>query len=312
MTPNRVIEEAPLGAAADPAVQPRSEVTGPGRRLGLGLIVAFLVVIVVVAGATGYFYSASKNSQRVVSNICANGATNYPTCNTCPVGKTLVSGSCTVTSGNNGSSCTNQASNPPMCNIYTTQTTMQCSPNTVHVNLTSTKCSVSVTSNTTPTGSVSGSCKPVLGQQKGECTTSSCGLLGISSTSSTCSFNVTATGSMPTVDVCGKYLGDMNHHNSTACFTLTVVPPPVMVTVTGSVHVPSGGTPTQVRFVSNVTHRTFRVDVNSSGSYTIDLKNMQSYDVTIVYDNFIFEHTCQAATFVVHSYSDIVQADQSC
>lgn len=73
---------------------------------------------------------------------CTNGATNYPTCNQCPTGSSMISGQCTCTNGatnvaggcnicpsgtnmiNGVCGCANGATNPTQCNICPSGTNM--------------------------------------------------------------------------------------------------------------------------------------------------------------------------------------------
>jgi hypothetical protein len=57
-----------------------------------------------------YVVLQPQNTSRTSSVQCSNGAANYPSCNVCPSGQSLVSNSCV---GN----CTNGATNPTSCNV---------------------------------------------------------------------------------------------------------------------------------------------------------------------------------------------------
>jgi hypothetical protein len=62
-------------------------------------------------------------------NTCANGATNFPNCTSCPANYSMVNGTC---SPNNTNPCANGATNPPTCTSCASQFSMvngTCTPN---------------------------------------------------------------------------------------------------------------------------------------------------------------------------------------
>ena len=76
-----------------------------------GKIVALILVALLVAGVSGFAAFNYYGRQFSPTQPCSNGATNYPTCNSCSSGQTLTGGSCT-------NNCTNGATNPPSCTSY--------------------------------------------------------------------------------------------------------------------------------------------------------------------------------------------------
>ena len=69
----------------------------------------------------------------VSSASCANGANNYPTCNTCTLPLVWNGSSCVACNGGcgPGPSCNNGATNPPSCSIFTPTATLSASPSTI-------------------------------------------------------------------------------------------------------------------------------------------------------------------------------------
>lgn len=116
---------------AQPPSEPQRPYWTVGRIVGLILI----ILIAISATSAGVYYGT--NIFRSSSQSCANGATNYGSCNTCASGQSLVSNVCVANCGNGATnptacnvcpsnqtyssgtcynSCTNGASNPPSCN----------------------------------------------------------------------------------------------------------------------------------------------------------------------------------------------------
>lgn len=90
--------------------------------------VAAVVLIVIVAAsiaAAGAYYSRPGATGTSILT-CSNGATNYPSCNSCAAGEILTGGSCQNNCANgatnpptcNNNVCTNGATNPPSCSSY--------------------------------------------------------------------------------------------------------------------------------------------------------------------------------------------------
>jgi hypothetical protein len=98
------------------------------------ILVLLLVVVAAVSavGAGSYYYAA-----RQAGPNCANGTTNYPTCDSCPSGQMShynVTPSCHCTNGTHNppscdEPCANGAINPPACDQCPDhQTDTVCSP----------------------------------------------------------------------------------------------------------------------------------------------------------------------------------------
>ncbi len=292
-----------------------------------GKIIALVLVIIAgvsAAGAGLFYYSNTRSTASVnpVSSTCSNGATNYPSCNTCASGQSFVSGSC-VSNCTNGATnppacsnnvCNNGATNYPTCTVFQTTTTLTCNPSTVRVNLTETSCTVTVSDTTIPTGIVGISCTGRPGRAYGDCSTTpsgSCSLSGVSGYSSTCIFTAIATGPGTSEIIYANYQGDSTHLSSSGQFTLTVTPPPTTVTVTGTATVIGVATATQIDFINTSSGLTYTALIYS-GSYTITLTNFQSYNVILHWRVLGLSGTTVCGTLDLHSYADTWYANYRC
>ncbi len=312
-----------------------------------GKIVALVLAVILIVGVSGFaiinYRNSGTTSTSGSSNTCANGATNPPACTTfppCNNGATNPPTCTTFPTCSNGATnypqctsfppCSNGATNPPQCNIFptcsngatnypqcttfNTSTSLGCTPSTMRVNLTQSTCIVTVSSMTIPTGSIGISCSPVSSSGFGECSYSpypGCSLIGISSTAASCSFTIEATAL--TLTVYANYQGDNTHISSSGNFVFTVLPPPTSVTVTGTASTTGlGTTAVEIDFLNTSTGLTYSAIV-SSGSYTINLSNFQTYNVVLHWNGaFGSSGTCNAGTLVLHSYADTWYANYQC
>ncbi len=265
-------------------------------------------------GATNY--PACNN------NVCTNGATNYPACSICPSGQTLAGGQCYQNCTNgatnppacNNNTCSNGATNYPTCSIFATATTLTCIPSTVHVNLTQSTCTATVSDTTIPTGTVGISCTGRPGRTYGDCNApNTCSLSGVSIDASSCVFTVMATGPETSEVIYANYQGDSTHTSSSGQFILTVIPPPSTVTVTGTASTTGLGTTAyKIDFTDTVSGLTYSAAVNSN-SYTITLTNFRTYNVFIDWNGALGSSgTCSAGTLHLQSYADTWTANYQC
>ena len=290
-----------------------------------GKIIALVLVVLVVvsaAAAAGVYYYLNRPVANGVSSICSNGATNYPSCNTCSSGQSFVNGTCYNNCTNGATNppacsnnvCSNGATNYPTCTVFQTTTTVTCDPSTVHVNLTQSSCTVTVSDTTIPTGTVGLSCTARPGYTHGDCssTNPTCSLSGVSSTSATCILSVTATGPEASEIIYANYQGDNTHLSSSGQFTLTVTPPPTTVTVTGTASVYGTATAKSIEFVDSQTGVSYLALINS-GTYTINLANFRTYNVIINWTILgIGGSTTCPSPLQLRSYSDTWYANYQC
>jgi hypothetical protein len=309
-------------AQQSPYPQPSKPYWTAGKIIALILVV--LVVVSAAAAAGVYYYYLNRPTPAGVSSVCSNGATNYPSCNSCSSGQSFVSGTCYNNCTNGATNppacsnnvCSNGATNYPTCTVFQTTTTITCDPNTVHVNFTQSSCTVTVSDTTIPTGMVGISCTGRPGYTYGDCSTTppsnTCSLSGVSSTSATCTFSVTATGPEASEIIYANYQGDTTHLSSSGQFALTVTPPPTTVTVTGTASVYGTATAKSIQFVDSQTGVSYLALINS-GTYTINLTNFRTYDVIINWTNLGVggSTTCPSA-LQLKSYSDTWYANYQC
>jgi hypothetical protein len=309
------------------------------------------ILVVGVSGFAAFNYLTQKSSPIA----CSNGATNYPSCNSCSSGQILTGGSC-VSNCTNGATnppsctsyspcsngannppacttfnpCSNGATNPPTCNIFPTcsngatnypqcsmfdtATTITCTPSTIETHsLVSTSCRVTVTSThapTEPTGSVGFTASGTTAwyANGAPCT------LTLATGYTYCDITgVTTTGPSGTMTINAEYGGDSTHSSSGGSFDLTVNNPPSTVTVSGSVSTVGAGTsPYKIEF-DDVSTGVGTSTLVSSGSYSISLTNLRTYDVIVYWTGALGSSgTCSGGTLSLQSPTVGAIADYRC
>ncbi len=216
-------------------------------------------------------------------------------------------------------SCSNGATNYPQCTTFTTVTTVTCAPTTITAKLTSSSCTATVSSTLSPaSGKVTFTFSQTwaidvttctIGNQNTSC---SCVLSGGSCTvKSVTDFGICTSS----FTVYAQYDGDTHHQSSSGQFTLDVACPPSTVTVSGFASVSSGNTPYQIQFV-NASGVGYTAAVNNggtnSGSYSISLPNLQTYQVTVYYNSLFGTRTCSGGTLNLQSATNALTVSYSC
>lgn len=124
---------------------------------------------------------------------------------------------------------------------------------------------------------------------------------------------VSTSGPSGTMTIYAGYGGDTTHASSTDSFALKVVDPPSTVTVSGTVHTIGAGTsPYQIQFVDYATGVGYTTAV-SSGTYSIDLANLKTYNVVVYWVGALGSSgLCNAGTLNLQSSATTWTADYSC
>lgn len=279
------------------------------------------------SGSSGVCTNGATNYPSCNNNSCSNGTTNFPSCSSCPYGQSFVGGSCygNCTNGAtnppscNNNVCSNGATNYPTCTIFNTTTSLSCSPTSIMSHqLNSSACIVTVTATVAapPTGTVD--FRASYSWFANSCyqgSTMACQLVPLSggySSQFTLS-GVSVQDNKGSLTVYAHYNGDNSHLTSDGQFTLSVVNPPTTVTVTGTVSTAGTGThPVKIEFVNTSTGISYSA-VPSSGSYTITLSNLQTYNVLIDWNGaFGSSGTCSAGTLDLQSSADTLYVNYRC
>ena len=214
--------------------------------------------------------------------------------------------------------CSNGATNYPQCTVFKTTTTITCTPATLTGrSLNSTSCYVTVSSSqspTVPTGSV-GFTASVFAPYYWAGNNIPC-TLTLATGYSYCNITGVSTSEPSgTMTIYAGYGGDSTHAKSDSSFNISVVAPPTTVTVSGIVSVSSGNTPYQIQFVdaTGVGHTAaINNGGSNSGSYSINLPNLTSYQVTVYYNSLFGVRTCSGGTLSLQSATIAVTENYSC
>lgn len=318
----------------------------------VGKIIALVLVAILVVGVSGFAtFNYLRNSSLSTSpNTCSNGATNYPTCNNNPCSNGANNPpSCTTYSpcsngANNPPACTtfnpcsNGATNPPTCNIFPTcpngatnypscttfrtTTSVTCTPTTIMSHqLVSSSCTVTVaaTVGAPPTGTVDFTASySWFASSCYQGSTAACQLTPLSGgySSQFILTGVAVQDNRGDLTVYAHYNGDNSHLSSDGQFVLSVASPPATVTVSGTASVSSGNTPYDIQFI-NASGVGFITTVNSggstSGSYSINLPNLETYAITIYYSSIFGTKTCTVGTYLyLQSTTNTLTVNYSC
>jgi hypothetical protein len=237
----------------------------------LAKILGLVVVALLVVSVTAFSVLTNLPLLHSGSKACSYGGV-FPNCNPA---------SCTNTATHTPSCnniCLNGAPNYPSCTFYSTQTSISCTPVYAYYNSLASEngpfgddCSATVTDTTTPSGNISWS-SPVQWAGNKACTL----------TASKCTNRVSPTYgvSYPAlISLSANYTGDATHKSSISHYNITV---PSMVYFTYSASPPRDcGCPDY-----QVTQTYFRSSdgiqyVGFSDYYSLNLPNMQHYDVNI-------------------------------
>jgi hypothetical protein len=214
-------------------------------------------------------------------------------------------------------SCSNGATNYPQCTVFSTTTSVTCSPTSImsHDLITS-SCTVTVATTVAapPTGTVDFTAS--YSWYADSCyqgSTSACQLTPLSGGYSS-QFVLTGIGvnsNNGNLVVSTNYSGDNSHKSSSGQFTLTVVSPPSTVTVSGTASTSFGTTPYDIQF-TNASGIGFIASVNS-GSYSITIPNFETYKITIFYSSIAGTGTCSVSDLLyLQTAPNTLTKDYSC